>query len=100
VVAVGTPNPLESYDVVATDKKVGPLAEAAGGGVFWLQDATAPSIRRVAAERLAHGAGWLGVKANKQFTVTGATQTPLSPVALLLLAIMAGAMLAWWREGR
>jgi hypothetical protein len=42
----------------------------------------------------------MGLKANKQFAVTGVTQTPLSPVALILLAIMAGAMLAWWREGK
>ncbi len=100
IVAVGTPNPLESYDMLATDKKVGPLAQLTDGGVFWLEDTVAPSIRRVAQDRVAHGAGWLGLRANKQNTVTGVTQTPLSPIALILLAIMGGAMLAWWREGR
>jgi hypothetical protein len=100
IVAVGTPNPLETFDVVATDKKVRPLTEASGGGVFWLEDAVAPSIRRTVPDRVARGAGWLGLKANDQFTVTGVSQTPLSPIALMLLAIMGGAMLAWWREGR
>ncbi len=100
IAAVGTPNPLESFDVVSTPTKVGPLAEASGGGVYWLEDAVAPAIRRVAAGRTAHGATWLGLKANKQVAVTGVTQTPLSPVALILLLIMAGAMLAWWREGK
>ena len=100
IAAVGTLNPLESYDVVATEAKVGPLAEASGGGVFWLEDAIAPAIRRVVPGRVAHGSTWMGLKANKQVAVTGVTQTPLSPVALILLLIMAGAMLAWWREGK
>ena len=100
IAAVGTPNPLESYDVVATESKVGPLAEATGGGVFWLEDAVAPAIRRVVPGRVSHGSTWMGLKANKQVAVTGVTQTPLSPVALIVLLIMAGAMLAWWREGK
>ena len=98
--AIGTPNPLETYDVVASGDRVGPLAQATGGGVYWLEDATTPAIRRVTPGRVSHGSTWMGLKANKQFAVTGVTQTPLSPVALILLAIMAGAMLAWWREGK
>jgi hypothetical protein len=98
--AVGSPNPLESYDVVATADRVGPLAEKTGGGVYWLEDAVAPAVRRVVPGRVSHGSTWMGLKANEQFAVTGVTQTPLSPVALILLAIMAGAMLAWWREGK
>ncbi len=99
IAAVGTPNPLESFDVVSMEAKVGPLAEATGGGVFWLEDTT-PTMRRVVPGRVAHGSTWLGLKANKQVAVTGVTQTPLSPVALILLLVMAGAMLAWWREGK
>ena len=98
--AIGTPNPLESYDVAATADKVGPLAEASGGGVYWLQDGPVPTIRRVEPNRASHGSTWLGLKANNQYVVTGLSQTPLAPVGLILLAIMAGAMLAWWREGR
>ena len=100
ITAAGNPNPLESFDVVATADKVGPLAEASGGGVYWLEDAVAPAIRRVVPGRAAHGTTWMGLKANKQVAVTGVTQTPLSPVALILLLVMAGAMLAWWREGK
>lgn len=100
IAAAGTPNPLESYDMVASAAKVGPLADATDGGVFWLEDAAAPAMRRVAPGRVAHGATWLGLKANKKVAVTGVTQTPLSPVALILLLVMAGAMLAWWREGK
>ena len=100
IAAVGSPNPLESYDVVATAAKVGPIVEATGGGVYWLQDGPAPAIRRVPTGRAAHGSTWLGLRANNQYVVTGLSQTPLAPVGLVLLAVMAGAMLAWWREGK
>jgi len=98
--AVGSPNPLEAYDVVTTDEKMKPLADATGGGVYWLEDGTAPTIRRITSTRVAHGASWMGLLSNEQYLVTGLNQTPLAPLALLLLAVMAGAMLAWWREGR
>jgi hypothetical protein len=86
--AVGSPNPLEAYDVVASADRVGPLAEATGGGVYWLADTAVPTIRRVVAGRAGHGATWMGLKANKQFVVTGVTQTPLTPVALKLALVL------------
>ncbi|MEQ9449776.1 MAG: hypothetical protein RLN70_12870, partial [Rhodospirillaceae bacterium] len=98
--AVGTPNPLETYDVVASAERIAPIAQATGGGVYWLENGTIPAIRRVAPDRIAHGSSWLGLRANEQFVVTGVTQTPLAPVALILLLVMAGAMLAWWQEGK
>jgi hypothetical protein len=98
--AVGSPNPLETYDVVTTEDKMKPLADVTGGGVYWLEDGTAPTIRRITSTRVAHGASWMGLLSNEQYLVTGLNQTPLAPLALLLLAVMAGAMLAWWREGR
>ncbi len=98
--AIGSPNPLENYDVVATADKVAPLAEATRGGVYWLQDGPVPAVRRVEPNRASHGSTWLGLKANNQYVVTGLSQMPLAPVGLILLFVMAGAMLAWWREGR
>lgn len=98
--AVGTPNPLETYDVVSTEERLKPLADATGGGMYWLEDGAIPSVRRITSTRVAHGASWVGLLANEQYLVTGLNQTPLAPLALLLLAVMAGAMLAWWREGR
>ncbi len=100
VAAVGSPNPLETYDVVATAERVTPLVQAADGGVYWLENGTAPAVRRVAPDRTAHGSSWLGLRANEQFVVSGVTQTPLAPIALILLLVMAGAMLAWWQEGK
>ena len=101
VAAVGSPNPLETYDVVATAELVAPLVQAAKGGTYWLEDGiTVPAVRRVAPDRIAHGSSWLGLRDNKQFVVSGITQTPIAPVALILLLVMAGAMLAWWQEGK
>ena len=100
VTAIGSPNPLETYDVVATADRVTPLVQATNGGVYWLDGGAAPAVRRVVPGRIAHGSSWLGLRANKQSVVTGVTQTPLAPVALILLLVMAGAMLAWWQEGK
>jgi len=100
IAAVGSPNPLETYDVVSTAERLEPLVKATGGGVYWLEDAPAPAVRRITEGRVAHGSTWLGLRANNQFVVTGVNQPPLAPIALILLAVMAGAMLAWWREGR
>jgi hypothetical protein len=100
VAAVGGANPLENYDVVSTEAKLAPAVAATGGGIYWLADGGAPAVRAVAPGRTAHGTSWLGLRANKQSAVTGVSQISLAPVALLLLALMAGAMLAWWREGQ
>ena len=100
VAAVGSPNPLETYDVVATADRLAPIAQAANGGVYWLESGTAPAVRRTPPGRAAHGSSWLGLRTNEQYVTTGLSQTPLAPVALILLLVMAGAMLAWWREGR
>ena len=99
VAAVGSPNPMETYDAVTTEAKLAPLVQASGGGVYWLSDNGAPGVRRVSPGRTSHGATWLGLKTNNQSVVTGVDQTSLAPVALVLLIIMAGAMVAWWREG-
>ncbi len=100
VAAVGSPNPLETYDVVSTEERLGPLAKATDGGTYWLADGGAPAVRRVTPGRTAHGSTWLGLQANKQSVVTGVDQTSLAPLALVLLVIMAGCMVAWWREGQ
>ena len=98
---VDAPNPRESYDVVTTSERVDPLVNATGGGVYWLTDGSAPTLRRTSpTTRVTHGASWIGMRSNNQFVVTGVTQYPLAPLAMIVLLIMAGAMLAWWREGR
>lgn len=97
--AVGSPNPKEFSDLVTTDKQLGPLAKATGGGVFWLGDEAFPGIRRVDPGRTATGRGWIGLVANNAYNVSRLeTQSLLSPWVLLTLAVGLLAM-AWYREG-
>jgi hypothetical protein len=98
--ASGPLNPIEYADVRTTDEKLGPLAEASGGGVFWVGDGAMPEVRRVSPGRSAAGHGWLGLRRNGDYVVTGFGEVPLLPgIAALLLAI--GLLIAAWRrEGR
>ena len=98
--AAGPLNPVEDADVRTTAEKLGPISEASGGGVFWVGDGAMPDLRRVSAGRSAAGHGWLGLRRNGDYVVTGFGEVPLLPgVAALLLAI--GLLIAAWRrEGR
>ncbi|MGE0257352.1 MAG: hypothetical protein AB7T18_01245, partial [Alphaproteobacteria bacterium] len=86
--------------VRTTAEKLAPIAEASGGGVFWVADDAVPDVRRVVPGRSAAGHGWLGLRRNGDYVVTGFGEVPLLPaVAALLLAI--GLLIAAWRrEGR
>jgi hypothetical protein len=97
--AAGPLNPIEFADVRATPEKLGPLAAASGGGVFWIDNGV-PEVRRVALGRAAAGRDWLGLRENDDYVVAGFSETPLLPgIAALLLAI--GTLIAAWRrEGR
>lgn len=100
VAAVGAPDPLENYDVTATEAKLAPAVEASRGGFFWLSENGVPAVRRVTPGRTAHGSTWLGLNANREYVVTGVRMNTLLPAWLALLLVMGGAMAAWWREGR
>lgn len=101
VAAAGTPNPLEMGEVITTAERLAPLAEATGGGVFWLGERdTVPRVRRTDPAALQAGDDWLGLRANKDYVVNGVRQTALLPPALALPLVLAGLMLAWWREGK
>jgi hypothetical protein len=96
---VGALNSLEFADLRATADKLAPLAGATGGGVFWLANGL-PEVRGVRPGRDAAGRGWMGLRRNEAFAVTGARQNPLLPALLVLAAVFAALGLAWWREGR
>jgi hypothetical protein len=100
VAAVGAPNPLETFDIIATPERLKPLVEATDGGIYWLSEGGTPAVRRTAPGRVAHGSTWLGLKANNEYVVTGVRETTLLPFLLTLLLAVGGAMAAWWREGR
>lgn len=100
--AAGAPNPLESSDVRTTDAKLAPIAQATGGGVFWLADGQ-PDIRRQTAGHAMKGSGgeaWLGLQANESFVVLGTRRVPLAPAFAILALVLLPLAFGWWREGR
>lgn len=99
VAAAGAADPLEMRDVVATDAALRPVAEATGGAVLWLEDGL-PRVERVAGDGAAHGAGWIGLRANDAYVVDGVRQAALLPPLAALALALGALMVAWWREGR
>src|SRR2546430_3285619 len=74
--AAGPLNPVEFADVRATPEKLAPLAQASGGGVFWIGTGTIPEIRRVSASRAASRHNWLGLRQNRDYVVTRFRELP------------------------
>ena len=100
VAAVGSLNPVEYADVRATDELLGPVAEATGGALVWLARDGIPSIRHVRPRRETAGQGWIGLRRNGQYLVTGVNQLALLPPLLVLVLVLGGFALAWRHEGR
>jgi len=99
IAAAGAPPPIEFTDVRATTQKLKAAADATGGDVRWLVDGI-PDIRRVRPDSGAHGRGWIGLRANRDYTVTGVREIPLLPPLALLLLICGALVVAWRREAR
>ncbi len=100
IAAAGALNPLELGDVRATGAKLAPDVEATGGAIFWIGDGNLPEVQRVAPGRLAAGHGWLGLRENGDYIVTGVSELPLLPGLLALLLALGLFLLAWRQEGR
>jgi len=98
--AAGPLNPVEFADVRATPEKLAPLAQASGGGVFWIGNGTIPEIRRISAGRAASGHNWMGFRQNGDYVVTGFSELPLLPAFAALLLAVGLLIAAWRREGR
>jgi hypothetical protein len=98
--AAGPLNPIEFADVRTTPDKLAPVATATGGGVFWVGSGQIPEVRRVAPADTAAGDGWMGFRANGDYTVAGFSEIPLLPAVAALLLIVGGLLAAWRREGR
>jgi hypothetical protein len=97
--AAGPLNPIEFADVRTTPDKLAPLVAATGGGIFWAGSGTIPEVRRVSPDRAAAGHNWMGLRANRDYTVTGFSETPMLPGIAALLLIVGGLLAAWRREG-
>lgn len=102
---VGAVNPPELADVRTTGDVLAPVAKATGGGIHWITDSDhgprpGIEVRRTRADRSQTGDGWLGLRANGEYTVTGVTDVPLLPVGAVLALSLGALLLAWRREGR
>ncbi len=99
LVSAGAINPREYNDLTATDRVLGPVASATGGGVWWLNEGT-PEIRRTKPGRNQSGNNWLGLQGNDAYVVTGLETDDLLPAWATVLIVNLLLLGAWWREGR
>ena len=97
--AAGSANPLEIADLRTTADYLTPVVRASGGSVHWLARAGAPELRSVESDRVAAGAGWIGLRRNHDHLVTGVAATPLMPAWLALPLLLGLVFAAWRREG-
>jgi hypothetical protein len=100
IAAAGPLNPIEFADVRTTAKKLAPVVEATGGGIFWVASGKIPEVRRVSLDASAAGRNWMGFRENGDYTVIGFSEMPLLPGIAALLLIAGGLLAAWRREGR
>ena len=102
--SIGPANPLELADVFSDTERLRPLAEASGGSVRRVAEATGPvSVPRIqsvrSGTRLA-GLDWIGIRPSEAAIVRGVAVFPLG-LGLLGLAVLLGAvLLVWVVEGR
>ncbi|HRK94899.1 MAG TPA: hypothetical protein PK694_01140, partial [Rhodospirillales bacterium] len=59
-----------------------------------------PRFRQVQPGQSSAGRGWMGLRRNDAYTVTGVREVPLLPALLVLAAVLSPLAAAWWREGR
>ncbi len=108
VAHAGTEDPREMSEVVATDRKLKPLIEQTGGGVFWTrtdrasagEDVAVPRVSLMSGARVLAGSGWMGLRDREAFVTTGVKLTPMFTGLFALAALLALLATAWWREGR
>jgi hypothetical protein len=99
VAAIGSGDPKETADILATEKKLEPATKATGGGLYWLTDGMPQLIKADAGRQMA-GSGWLGLTSNNAYRVRAATEIPLTATLLALAALLAAICAMWLREGR
>ena len=99
VATSGALNPLELADLRATGEMLAPLVKAGGGGVSWIVEGL-PELRRTRPGRDTAGRGWIGLRRNDSYVVSGLKLTPLLPGSLVLALVLGGLAAAWMREGR
>lgn len=98
---IGELNPPEWRSVVTTDERLKKIAAESGGSIHWLESDGNPDIRRVNASNNNFGGyGWIGMRDNNAFSVTGVRDIPFLPSWLSAFLLLVIAVASWWFEGR
>ncbi|MDB5512243.1 MAG: hypothetical protein JWR08_1726 [Enterovirga sp.] len=102
--SVGPANPRELTDVFSDTERLRPIAEATGGSVRRVAEAsgppTTPRIQAVRSGTRLAGADWIGYRPSESAIIRGVRVFPLG-LGFLGLAVLLGAVLvAWVVEGR
>ncbi|HEY8190063.1 MAG TPA: hypothetical protein VIF12_05215, partial [Micavibrio sp.] len=98
---IGDLNPPEWRSVITTEDVLKPVAQETGGTIHWLASEGLPDIRRVSGDNRTYGGfGWIGLKDNHAYSVTGMRDIPFLPAWFSALILLALAVAAWWFEGR
>jgi hypothetical protein len=106
VALVGAANSREFSKVVATDEALKPIAEATGGGQFWMAGTNGkspnnlPRLAMLQSSTKFYGQGWLGLKDREAHVVRGVQYTPLLAGVLALGLFLFIIGLTWFRESR
>jgi hypothetical protein len=103
LINVGPANPREFAEVTSTTEVLRPIANATGGDVRRIADASGLGLPRIVAMRSADnykGDDWIGLKMRDASVVRGIGVLPVF-AGLLGLLLLVGALAATWaREGR
>ncbi|MGB4102150.1 MAG: hypothetical protein WBK91_09635 [Alphaproteobacteria bacterium] len=101
IISIGDPNAKELQDLRTTDAILAPLADATGGGIFWLTDHPDNlKIERSSKSGRQYGSDWLGLRRNGQTATLGTRAADIIPAWAWVLLITATVMLGWRREGK
>ena len=104
VAAVGSADPKELAEIIASPAKLASLMTGSGGRAFWVSSETGneislPAIRRVEPGRRMSGQGWFGLKRNGAYRVESLRELSLFSSLLALAALLFLVAFAWYREG-
>lgn len=97
LVATGAAAGPELREVVSSEKPLAPLVAESGGSARWLGDGL-PTVRLVQASHRMDGPGWIGLRRNNDYDVTGLRMVSLLPAWLSLLVVAMLVLLAWRKE--
>jgi hypothetical protein len=97
---IGELNPPELRGVKTTDKELQEIVEHTNGSIKWLIDNDDLNVRSLSPGRNYAGNGWIGVRSNKSYSVSGVSDRPFVSEWVYALLLMALLIITWWLEGK